>query len=327
MTDIAIAIPAANEAALIGATLDAIAVACGHCSGTVGVLLLANDCTDDTAHIARRHGGAGAFTLTVVETALPPERRDAGRARRLAMQAATDAFPEAQLLFTTDADSELAPLTLAAMERSARHGAAVICGRITTSLPAEMLASPSIRRINAIEGLYRPLVHELRHALDIRCAMQPSGPCPHYMESGACMGLTREFHARLGGFPDIRAGEDRQLVREAERLGVMVRYSNQALARVSPRIAGRAPGGMAEALRERLSADDPQADPLLRRAADFAADWSAAQTLGEIARPPLLSADPPLRASDLERELPALRHLVETAVRPVSGRLSRRAVA
>ncbi|KAF0676055.1 glycosyltransferase family 2 protein [Profundibacterium mesophilum] len=327
MTDIAIAIPATNEEDLIGAALRSIAVAARQCSGHVGVLVLANNCTDGTARLTARHGGEGAFTLKVVETTLPPERRDAGRARRMAMQAACQAWPDAGLLFTTDADSELSPMTLAAIERAARHGAAVICGRIETSLPAAMLATPSIRRINEIEGQYRPLVHEMRHALDIRGALQLSGPCPHYIESGACMGLTRDLHERLGGLPDIRAGEDRQLVREAERIGATVRYSTQALARVSPRIAGRAPGGMAEALRGRLSDPDPQADPLLRSAADLAADWSAAQTLGPSLRPPLLNADPPLRASDLERDLPALRTLVETAIRPLTGRVGRRAVA
>jgi len=93
---IAVAIPAHDEAALIGRCLDALAAQDNP--GPFAVVVLANDCSDDTAEIARQ---SGAIDVRVIECSLPLHERSAGHARRAAMAAAA---PLAEIILTTDAD-------------------------------------------------------------------------------------------------------------------------------------------------------------------------------------------------------------------------------
>ncbi|EKE43076.1 glycosyl transferase protein [Oceaniovalibus guishaninsula JLT2003] len=324
--DIAVAIPAANEARFIGPALAALARSAAQAGRAVGAVVLANDCTDATASVARAAGARHGLTLRVVECRLPPHRRNAGHARRLAMAEAAAICAPGGLLVSTDADSLLMPGTLAAMAAECAAGADLVCGGISTRLPMRVARNPSIRRIDAATAAYAPLVHEIRFAIDRLHGLREAGPVPHYVESGACIALTAALHRRLGGLPDIASGEDRALVRAAEAAGARVVYSAAAHARVSARIHGRAPGGMAATILARMGDADPAADASLVPPDRLRREWRAALNRDAAARrPPPCTADPPLRASDLERLLPDLQGFVADAVRPAMAALDAKA--
>lgn len=319
-----VAIPAKDEEHDIGRALSALAEAARgmRCE----VVVLANDCRDATAAVARSHGRQGrdarrgdapGFGVHAIECRLPPGRANAGHARRLAMDAAVALCAPGDLLMTSDADAAVTPGTLQAVA-AALARADLVCGGISTTLPEAVASAASIRRIDGASEPARALVHEVRFAIDRLFGAQPEGACPHYVESGACLALTPDLYRRLGGLPDVASSEDRALVRAAEAAGARVAYAGAAHAWVSARLDGRAAGGMAEAIRTRLADPDPQADQSLIGVDALEAHWRHALALlaAGAPRPDPPEASPPLRASDLERELPRLRAFVEGVVRP-----------
>src|ERR1700753_4008774 len=115
--DTIVAIPARDEAAHIGDCLDALAQQVDGDGdplppGSFGILLLLNNCRDETAAIAARRAPGMPFPLGIVEWELPPDHATAGTARRLAMDAAAGWLMAADTpggaILTTDADSAVA---------------------------------------------------------------------------------------------------------------------------------------------------------------------------------------------------------------------------
>ncbi len=315
-SNIVVAIPAKNEAERIGRAIDAIAAATPECGG-VEVVVLANNCTDGTVAVALEHGRRRNLPVNVLQCWLPPRWNSAGRARCLVMQKAAARCTSDGVLVSTDADAVISAGTLAAIEEAVGGGADLVCGGISTTLPPEIARSPSIRRIDSATAPYLDLVHDVRFSIDLLYAVQPEGPRPHYIESGACVALTADLFRRIGGLPDIPVSEDRALVRAAEAAGARIFYSDAAHARVSARTSGRAEGGMAAAIRARLADPDPFADQALVSPDDLRDEWYRALDLLPFGRRPAPgTATHPLRASDLERYLPALRSFVAESVGP-----------
>ncbi len=314
---IVVAIPARDEERYLAHALDALRRAAGEVR--CEVVVLANDCRDATAEVAASFGRRAApFAVRVIERSLPPGRVGAGHARRLAMDEAASLCGPDDIVMTSDADAMVAPATLKAIAAAIAAGADLVCGGISTTLPAAVACAPSIRRIDDASAPYAALVREVRFAVDRLHGAQPEGACPHYVESGACLALTRGLYRALGGLPDRPSSEDRALVRAAEGAGARIAYDAAAHAWVSPRLDGRAVDGMAHAIRSRLADPDPQADQALVAASDLEAYWIEAVGARRLGRrsPPPPEAAPPLRASDLARELPRLRALVTEIVRP-----------
>ena len=319
MTHITIAVPACNEAACLPAHLSALDRAAARTSANVDVLVFANGCTDHTVRVARGFA-ARHFRLTVEDVTLRATEASAGRARRLAARMALDHVPGTDILVTTDADSELAPGCLEAFRRSMAAGADLVCGRISFSLARDLRRAPNMRRHDRIARPYGELVRELRFGIDLLCGRQAPGPRPHYVASGACMALSRAFHDAIDGLPDVPSGEDRALVRCAERRHARIDYSPRAHALVSPRLFGRAAGGMAETLRRRLDDADPVCDAAFLRTDEARRAWCMAHVGG--AGSILPDAQVPMRVSELKAELPRLEAFVADAVRPFMAELS-----
>ena len=102
-----IVIPACNEAARIGAGLDAIRAAAAPYPGQVEVIVVLNRCTDATAEIAQRHGA-----VLVRE-----DGRNLSRIRNAGARVATG-----DILVTIDADSRMSPNMLAEIDRALGSG-------------------------------------------------------------------------------------------------------------------------------------------------------------------------------------------------------------
>ncbi len=317
LTNITVAVPACNEEACIRAHLAALDKAAARTCANVAVLIFANGCADRTAAITRAFAAAH-LDLRVCEATLAPGEANAGMARRVAARVALELFPGTDILVTSDADSELAPASLDAIREQISSGVDLLCGSTSCSLPDEIRNAPNVRRHERLAMPYAALMRELRFGVDRLCARQAPGQVPHYTASGACMAVSRAFYDRIGGLPGDSSSEDRALLRRAERCGARIHFSHAAHATVSPRLVGRAAGGMAETLKRNFEETDPVCDQGFLSAGEARRAWRFANEDHRAGTPPVLpDARRRMRLSDLERELPRLDAFLEEAVRPM----------
>jgi hypothetical protein len=269
-----VAIPARDEATRLPGCLAALAAQQGTDGAPIdlasaAVLVLANNCGDDTVAVARAMAPSLPFRLVVRDVGLPPAMAHAGGARRAAMDAAAALLgptpaPDAALL-STDADGRAAPTWLAANLAALRAGADAVAGAIEPD-PAEAVHLPAaLLAREARETRYAALLDEMASLVD----PNPADPWPrHAAHSGASIALTVEAYRRVGGLPAVPVGEDRALFEALLQADMRVRHCPAARVIVSCRLQGRAAGGMADTLSRRLAdADaapvDPQLEPAL----------------------------------------------------------------
>lgn len=313
LTQIVVAIPVKNEADRIGRLLQALSAAAGRTSLPVRAIVLANNCTDGTALIA----GAFASPLLQVDVhqvTLPHQQANAGGARRVVMDLAAR---EGALLMTTDGDAIPDAGWISAALQAAEAGADLICGTIHANAD-HVLATASGARITRAEVAYRAVQHEVRYYIDqIAGRQKPGGRQPHYVESGASLAIRADVYRRIGGLPAVASSEDRALIHRAERHGVPVHYSHDMRAKVSARLQGRAKGGMAECLRERMRDSDPLADQAMLPLKVLRDLWADALAVPDSIFPDrAVSIGHRMRASDLEKGLPPLTDFLQGVVRP-----------
>ncbi len=252
---ITVVIPARDEAAFIGRTLDALA---GQrdtdgsrlAPATFDVLVYANNCFDDTAEAvraaARRHP---EHAIYVAEESLPPNVAHIGTARRTAMNAAAARFAAAGLpdaiLAATDADSVPSPTWLAWTLREMEH-VDVVTGRIQVD-PADWRALPEATRNMLLEeDRYHLTIAQLKTQLDPR----PYDPWPrHWQRSGPSLAVRLSAYNAAGGVPPVRALEDIALYDALDRIGARIRHSLRVRVATSARFQSRAAGGFGARIR------------------------------------------------------------------------------
>jgi glycosyltransferase involved in cell wall biosynthesis len=241
MRKVAIAVPARDEADRIAASLQRLTSldADGRVA-SVEIVVLANNCADDTARIAGEFGpGCHAIALD-----LPPERAHAGWARRLALDAAANRLrADTDVLMSTDADTLVASDWLV---------------RTLDHLDAGWDAVAGLARLNATElrGLDRD--HRRRLALiqrheraqnRLRAHAEGEEPWPrHFYEGGASVAMTLGIYRRIGGAPTPPVGEDKALFDAIRGAGGQVRHPTDVRVQTSARLVGRAPGGASDTL-------------------------------------------------------------------------------
>jgi GT2 family glycosyltransferase len=307
----AIAIPAHNEQDRLPACLAGLAAQRLGADGWKGiaVLVLANNCSDDTVGRAQAMARGLPFGLILRDVVLPVATAHAGGARRRAMEVAAAGVAEDGMLLTTDADAVPDPGWLAGNLACLAAGADAVAGAIRLD-SAEAAQLPAVLRdqIRA-EERYGLLLDRLASLVD----PDPLDPWPrHPRHSGASLALTRRAWDRIGGVPDQACGEDRAMVAALRRAGLRVRHAPEVRVTVSARLDGRAASGMAETLRHRLlrmtTTADAQLEPVgqalfrLRCRARFRQAWQARAAGGSGPPQPPLQA---LAAGALERALGA----------------------
>ncbi len=254
----AIALPARDEADELAGCLGALL----RMERPVGLAslslcVIANNSTDDTARIAAgfapawraRWGGE----LEVVSVDLPPERANAGWARRLALEAAAAHLSAPKdCLLSTDADTRVTPGWLARTLDHLAAGHDAIAGLARLD-PRGLRRLPSAhrRRLAAIQRYENALTF-----LKARCEAE-TWP-RHFYEGGASMALTLEAYRRIGGAPTPPVGEDKALFAAVRAAGGKVRHPVDVKVITSARLSGRAPGGASDTLAAwgRLSNDE-----------------------------------------------------------------------
>jgi glycosyltransferase involved in cell wall biosynthesis len=221
-------IPAHNEHALIGASLDAMALATAHpdlAGMSIDVVVVTDSCTDATA---ARCQAQGVATLDVRE-------RNVGRARAAGFEALLAEAPKGGesggWLATTDADSRVASDWLAAQIHLARHGADATFGVIDVE---DWTGCPPMTPDRFAAGY---------------AGTAPDQPGPHPHVHGATMGLRADAYLRIGGMPTLAVGEDHELARRLTALGdLRVVRTTAVRVTTSARLVSRVHGGFADYL-------------------------------------------------------------------------------
>ena len=239
-----IAIPVRNEAQHISKCLFALAQQSQ--SIRYGVLLLLNNCTDDTSAIVRDLASRLPLPVAAVSVTLPEARATAGHARRLAMDLAARCMRPDGVLMTTDADGRVYPDWLAANLSAFRGGADAVAGCAELD-PADAPNIPArLHEDDARECAYDRVLDQINALLD----PDPFDPWPRHTEhSGASLAVTLKAYRRAGGIPPVPIGEDRAFVEALRKVDTRIRHSPAVRVVVSGRIVGRAAGGMADTIR------------------------------------------------------------------------------
>ena len=258
-----VAIPACNEAERIADCLAALAVQHDLTGSPVpshvfAVLVLANNCCDETAAVVRELVDLVPFRLVLVEQALPPDRSSAGWARKLAMDKAADLLDRPDgVILTTDADSCVdgtwVSNTLAAIDR----GVDAVAGYIEAQPRKLIRLGPAFLQRGRLEDTYLALLAEIVGL----CDPQPHDPWPnHRVASGASLAVTLVAYRAIGGLPPEPIGEDAALRSALLDGGFAIRHAMDVSVVTSCRFDGRAPGGTADTMRFRHNYPEAECD-------------------------------------------------------------------
>ncbi|MBB4658424.1 glycosyltransferase [Parvularcula dongshanensis] len=309
-----VALPARNEAERLPAALCALDLAAAGARAQVGVLVFANGCEDDTAAIARRMAcDLSRIDLAVVEADLPSQDNHAGGARRASVEAARHVFgahPQ-DLLFTTDADAQLAQDAFRLAEGAFDGAADLVLARI------DCIADPFDPAPEAALAWGTPAVlwrHKVRTLAEtVRTGQVPYPPL-HDDYGGAGIAIRFAAYDALGGFASVPFDEDKRLVLAADRAGLRVDRACGFAVSVYTRMTGRAVGGMATALAQNVLRAAQNAPCLVER---------HDMTLARLLRDPSHASaftDEPAALEPVEAAIHGLdAAMARYAARPVAG--------
>ena len=245
-----ICVPARNEEHHLPLLLTGLANQDLPSGEALRVVVLANNCSDQTAQVARRLGDAlPQLRLRIREQDWPAGIANVGLARGAAMAAGIAWLREEVgdgILISTDADAIPPPHWLSAIRHGFREGAEVVGGEIRIDDGDQPAVPDWLRAARARVGAYWAAVRELAHAID---PLPHDPPGCHGNHTGASLAITLNAYQAAGGIPPIPSREDIALVRAVERQGGRVRHPAAVWTVASARETGRAEGGMADELR------------------------------------------------------------------------------
>ncbi|MBE9180886.1 glycosyltransferase [Oculatella sp. LEGE 06141] len=253
--EVCVIVPVRNEADMVESTLTALT----HQIDLEGrplhparyeVIVLANNCSDDSAAIARRFALQHPnLVLHVVERTLPDSNAYIGWVRKQLMD---EAYRRLMLLghqrgviASTDGDTRVASNWIAATLHEIDGGADAVGGRIITDRRDRAALTPYARACHLREVGYRFLVAELEAYLD----PDPFDSLPrHFQHYGASLAVTAEMYQQAGGLPPVKTSEDVALYQALVRVNARFRHSLLVRVTTSARQTGRAHGGLANQL-------------------------------------------------------------------------------
>lgn len=238
---LSVIIPAKDESAYIAQTLEALRKQFDVVRNPINhslyeVLVLANNCSDDTFEICKNYQRKyPEFNLYVANIVLEKEQAHIGTARRILMDAAHDRLCSVAgakgIIVSTDADSEVSPHWIYYILKEVENGADVVGGRI---LPRD---TPKISRKHHLRDVgYRFLKSRLEAELDPCIA----NPWPrHFQCFGPSLAVTCELYERAGRLPVLPFLEDEEFRKALNRVDAKIRHSPDVQISTSGRLDGR----------------------------------------------------------------------------------------
>ena len=247
-------VPVRNEAHALAATLASVATqrtlhGAPFDLSRLEVLVLANNCTDDSAAVARACGRAHpGLTVHVEEVQLPPAQAHIGHVRALLMDAACDRLActaQGAYVVSTDGDTVAHPHWLACTLQAFEAGADVVGGRIL--LDPQVPLDLATLRHHRCDTAHRLAQSRLEALID----PDPADPWPrHHQHFGASLALRSRAYRQVGGIPAVRYLEDVALVDACRLADLRVRHCPLVRVWTSPRRVGRVEVGLSWQLQQ-----------------------------------------------------------------------------
>ena len=200
------------------------------------VVLLANNCSDATAKVARAYAAAHPdFRLHVIEATIPAEVASVGVARRLLGDLAVARLPKNGIICTTDADSTVDRHWLYYTRRAIERGARAVGGRIIVRQQERV----GYRKTHLQDVTYRMLQVLLESLID-PCEHDPWPR--HFQHYGPSIAVRKDAYLACGGMPAVRCIEDIHLMWALERIDVPVVHDPNIKVYTSDRESDRIDG-------------------------------------------------------------------------------------
>lgn len=254
-SEVCVIVPVRDEAQKLEATLQALTNQISLDGNPLEkeryeIIVLANNCTDDSANIARRFAKNNPrLVLHTVEVTLDRDHAYIGWVRKMLMD---EAFRRLALLkradgviASTDGDTQVHPTWIAAILNEIKCGADAVGGRIFTD-PIERASLAKTTRLYFLRYVcYRYLVAQLEAYLDpTPCDRAPR----HHQHFGGSLAVTAQMYARVGGLPPVRTPEDVAFYEALMRFDARFRHSPQVQVFTSARVVGKTQAGLANRL-------------------------------------------------------------------------------
>lgn len=218
------------------------------------IIVLANNCRDDTATIARRFARQTNFLppVHVVEVNFPPSEANVGSARRTAMEIAFARFVAKSalgwgIIATTDGDTRVAPDWIAAILCEISLGADAVSGRILFGENELARLDPVTRQYHLRDVGYRLLTAELEGFLD---PLAHDSIPRHFQHFNASFAVTTEAYRRAGGVPKVEFLEDFAFYNALAAVDARFRHSPLVRVYTSARSVGRTACGLSTQLQQ-----------------------------------------------------------------------------
>lgn len=216
------------------------------------IILLANNCSDNSAEVARRFGRNNPkLILHVVEITIERDRAHIGWVRKILMDEAYRRLKSigrnSGIIASTDGDTRVAPTWIAATIAEIKAGADAVGGRIITDSRERRKLDNATRLYFLRTVCYSHLTYQLEGYLDLDIFdFNPR----HYQHSGASFAVTAQMYAKVGGLPPLPSSEDIALYDALVRADARFRHSRAVKVFTSARVLGRAKAGLADRLAE-----------------------------------------------------------------------------
>lgn len=251
-----VAIPARNEERRLPALLAGLAVQTwlGRDERRLSVVIAMNNCDDGSAAVVR--DCASRFpnlSIEPLEVRFETPLAHVGSARRLAMDTAyaACAAPLRSVILTTDADSVPATDWVENNLRHVEDGVHLVGGLIIGDPAEEQRLGPDFRRRAMLHFRYAEATDRLASLID----PVDHDPWPRHRDhTGASLAVRADVYRDIDGMPLLPLREDLAFVGRALERGYLLRHPLDVRVQVSARLAGRAPGGMADTLKEWMRA-------------------------------------------------------------------------
>jgi hypothetical protein len=221
VTAVGVVLPVHDEEDLLPDSLHGLELAVDALPPSIScrVAIVLDRCGDASSAIAHTWGARFGAHVSTREGGSVGMARRAGAGALLSLWSERD--PASIWLATTDADSRVPVDWLVVQLQASVSGADMWAGRVRVAEE-----SAAARRWTQRYSTERHPVH------------------------GASLGFSASLYTRLGGFGEMRSGEDRDLHHRAAQAGCRIAYDFRAAVTTSSRRKGRAPDGFAKALEE-----------------------------------------------------------------------------
>jgi hypothetical protein len=292
--EVCVIIPVKNEAELLESSLNALVNQVDLQGRELDfkryeVILLANNCTDNSVAIARRFAREHPdFQLHIIDRILPPAQAYIGRVRQMLMDEAyyrlaglglANRDSKRGVIASTDGDTQVSSTWIAATLLEISRGADAVGGRIVADATSCAALDPQVKMRYLRGDRYHQLMVELESHLDDN----PDDRWPrHAQHYGASLAVTAQMYCQAGGLPAVRTPEDVAFYRSLLRVGARFRHSPLVEVTTSARQTVRTEGGFAAQLNEWEIEGQQHRQFLVESAGALAAKFSARRQLRDL---------------------------------------------